>query len=87
MRSDALVSLSLVKICNKSSPFFGGGVSLQSRNGSCVIILSGEVRQKLQQQNARENPHIYLHLFLKKAFKKKGKKMMYELYYRGLWKW
>lgn len=84
MRSNASISLSLAKICNKSSTFFGGGVNLQSTSGSHVITLSGKVWQKLQQQHTSENPHMYLHLFLKKALKKKGKKMMYELHYRGL---
>lgn len=42
-RSDAFISLSPEKICNKSSEFFGGGVNLHSRSGPLVIILPVKV--------------------------------------------
>lgn len=45
--SNALISLSPEKICNKSSKFFGGVVNLQSRSGPLVIILPVKVWQKL----------------------------------------
>lgn len=49
MRSNALISLSPEKTCNKSSKFFGGVVNLQSRSGPLVIILPEKVWQKLEQ--------------------------------------
>lgn len=49
MRSNALISLSPEKICNKSSKFFGGGVNLQSRSDPLVITLPVKVLQTLQQ--------------------------------------
>lgn len=47
MQSNALISLSPEKICNKSSKFFGGVVNSQSRSDPLVIILPVNVLQKL----------------------------------------
>lgn len=39
MRSNALISLSPEKICNKSNKFFGVTVDVESRSGPLMIIL------------------------------------------------
>lgn len=72
MRSNALISLSLEKICKKSSKFFDDVVNLRSRSGRLAIIYQYKCGESFNNQ-MQVRTCIYLHLFLKKI-KTKGKK-------------